>query len=327
MKKQLTAILSAAALLALTAPISAFADGNTAAVTVTVANAGKLEVTAEPLTVTDADGDGALTVNDTIILVHDKYYEGGAAAGFATAQTDWGTSITKFWGNENGGSYGYLVNDKFAYSLTDPVADGDAVYAYAYQDAAGYSDQYSYFDQITADGLFAGDAYTLTLTGLSFGADYSEQRSPLAGAVIKINGEPTEYSTDAEGKVTFQIPEGDFTVSAFYEPGDFEDGKAPIIVPPVFRATGAAKETTETQATETQATETQPVASTTTTSSALQTTTTTQAPATTTTAAATTTAASSTTAPPTGETHAVSALGLTAMLALGAAFVTRRRED
>lgn len=314
MKKQLTAILSAAALLALTAPISAFADGNTAAVTVTVANAGKLEVTAEKLTVTDADGDGALTVNDTILLVHDKYYEGGAAAGFATAQTDWGTSITKFWGNENGGSYGYLVNEKFAYSLTDPVADGDRVYAYAYQDAAGYSDQYSYFDQITADGLYAGDEYTLTLTGLSFGADYSEQRSPLAGAVITLNGAPTEYSTDAEGKVTFEIPEGDFTVSAFYEPGDFEDGKAPIIVPPVFRANGAVKETSETQATGTES-----AASTTTT---LQTTTTTQAPATTT-AATTTTAAP----PATGETHAASALGLTAMLALGAAFVTRRRED
>ena len=302
MKKQLTAILSAAALLALTAPISAFADGNTAAVTVTVSNAGKLEVTAEKLTVTDVDGDGALTVNDTIILAHDKYYEGGAAAGFATAQTDWGTSITKFWGNENGGSYGYLVNEKFAYSLTDPVADGDSVYAYAYQDAAGYSDQYSYFNQITADGLYAGDEYTLTLTGISF------------GAVITLNGAPTEYSTDAEGKVTFQIPEGDFTVSAFYEPGDFEDGKAPIIVPPVFRANGAVKETSETQATATES-----AASTTTT---LQTTTTTQAPATTT-AATTTTAAP----PATGETHAASALGLTAMLALGAAFVTRRRED
>ena len=73
----------------------------------------------ETLNLTDADGDGALTINDALILFHDAAYEGGAAAGYGSAVSQYGLGITKLWGIENGSSYGYYVNDAAAFNLSD----------------------------------------------------------------------------------------------------------------------------------------------------------------------------------------------------------------
>ena len=50
-------------------PAAAETEGNT--IYVNIANAGKLEAAMEPIALADADGDGALTVNDALILIHD----------------------------------------------------------------------------------------------------------------------------------------------------------------------------------------------------------------------------------------------------------------
>ena len=34
---------------------------------------------------TDADEDGTLTINDAMIIMHDEYYEGGAAEGYGSS--------------------------------------------------------------------------------------------------------------------------------------------------------------------------------------------------------------------------------------------------
>ena len=52
----------------------------------------------EKITVADNDGDGALTINDALYAAHEKAFTGGAAAGYASVQSDWGLSLSKLWG-------------------------------------------------------------------------------------------------------------------------------------------------------------------------------------------------------------------------------------
>ena len=289
MKKQLIATLSAAALFAMAAPLTVSAEGESAAITVSISNAGTQAVVAEPLTVTDADGDGALTINDALLLTHDAFYEGGAEAGYTASQTDWGLSIAKLWGVENGGSYGYTVSDVFAFSLTDVLSDGDALYAYVYADAEYYTDQYSYFDKQSEEGLSQGDTLTLTLSAIGYDENWSPVTQPVEGAVITVNGARTEYTTGADGSVTLTLDaSGDVIISAVSDKG--------IIVPPVFRAEVAAAETETVTETETTAP-----------------------------AEATDTATTPAPAPATGEKTAP-ALCVTGLLALGTAFVLRRKD-
>ena len=146
-KTKITSLIMALVLvLTLTAAlftVAASADGVT--VYVTVSN-GTLMLTSRAVSVTDVDGDGALTINDALVLAHDAAYEGGSAAGYASATGTYGLAITKLWGVENGGSYGYYVNDKSAMGLTDKVSDGDRINAFVYTDTVGFSDVYCYFD-------------------------------------------------------------------------------------------------------------------------------------------------------------------------------------
>ena len=92
---------------------SVTADPVPVVVYVTVADAGVLRVANQALTVMDADGDGAVTADQVLTAAHDAFFEGGAKAGFTFEETEYGMSIIKFWGVENGGSYGYYVNNAF----------------------------------------------------------------------------------------------------------------------------------------------------------------------------------------------------------------------
>ncbi len=83
-KKTLFAFILMLALAASAACIGVLAADASAQVYVTVAN-GALMTAREPVTVTDIDGDGVLTINDALCAVHEKSYDGGAAAGYATA--------------------------------------------------------------------------------------------------------------------------------------------------------------------------------------------------------------------------------------------------
>ena len=59
-------------------------------VLVTIADAnGDLVLAMEPVTVIDIDEDGLLTINDALYCAHEEAYEGGAAAGYASAMSDY----------------------------------------------------------------------------------------------------------------------------------------------------------------------------------------------------------------------------------------------
>ncbi|MDY3287352.1 MAG: S-layer homology domain-containing protein [Eubacteriales bacterium] len=202
-------------------PISA----NSARVFVTIADAGSFVLVEHPVIVSDVDGDGVLTICDALAAVHDDAFEGGAKAGFAYAETEYGLSLTKLWGVENGGSYGYYINDASAFSLGDEIHADDRIYAYTYADLTAWSDAYTYFDTAAAS-VEAGSDLTLTLTVLGYDADWNLVASPFEGAVITVNGEATDVVTDKDGRAVLTFADADsFVVSAASETS--------VIVPPV----------------------------------------------------------------------------------------------
>ena len=225
MKKTLSLIMAFALVLGVAAFLcSAKAD----VVYVSIAN-GTLEVAREAIELKDADNDGALTVYDALYLVHEAKFEGGAAAGFATATGDWGPYISKLWGVENGGSYGYYVNDEMASGLSDPLKDGDELYAFVYTDAATYSDAFSFFDKKECS-----DGDELTFYVMGFDENWATVKTPTAGAEITIDGVKTGLKTDENGKVKVNAAEnGTHTVSAVL------DGT--LIAPPVAILTKKAE--------------------------------------------------------------------------------------
>ena len=196
----------------------------------------------ETVTVTDIDGDSALTINDALYAAHEQFYDGGAKAGYATETTKWGLSLMKLWGVANGGSYGYLVNNAFAWSMTDPVQADDYIAAYIYTDTEDFSDVYTYFEPqyVEQEGTTAYAEFTLMKTGFDKeGVPFTE---PVAGAEITVDGEPNGMVTNAEGKVSFGMGTSN--------PAGFEkiisaqvDGMT--IVPPIciLKATGIGEAT------------------------------------------------------------------------------------
>ncbi len=210
-------ILSAAAAITAASVLSvtAFAD-----VFVTISDdKGELVVPHYGVAPEDVDGDGAVTVNDILIIAHDKYYDGGAEAGYTAEEGDYGLMITKLWGIENGGSYGYYVNNVGAMSLADPIKDGDHVNAFAYTDTTAWSDVYSFFetDELTVKAeAGVSPTGTVTLYSVQFDENWSPVTVPVEGATITLNGSKTDAVTDADGKavVTFPPRDGNYVLSA-----------------------------------------------------------------------------------------------------------------
>ena len=220
MKKYAIAFLCA--LLALALCGAAVAE----TVYVTIADGqGQLVMVNAAIDVTDVDADGALTINDALYAAHEAAYEGGAEAGYAAADAGYGLSISKLWGEENGGSYGYYLNDASAYSLLDPVADGDYLNAFVYTDLEAWSDLYCTFGyrEVVAD---AGANIKLTLNMMTFDENWNPVSLPVEGAILTIDGEDSEVVTDAEGKAQFTIEAaGEYLISARSD--------SAILVPPV----------------------------------------------------------------------------------------------
>ncbi|MBP5605957.1 MAG: hypothetical protein J6X60_10520, partial [Ruminiclostridium sp.] len=141
-------IISAAAVIAAMGMLSISAFAETVNVTISDGE-GKIVVANQPVETEDIDGDGAVTINDALFSTHEQFYDGGAEAGYASGTSEYGIMLQKLWGVENGGNYGYYVNDSLAMSLGDKINDGDNISAYIYQDTATYSDVYCYFDTLT----------------------------------------------------------------------------------------------------------------------------------------------------------------------------------
>ena len=212
MKKFLSVLLALAMLVSLTA----FAEEAPTVYVSISDDTGALVLAYQPVIVTDADGDGALTICDALMEAHAAHYPDGTA-GFLAEESQWGLSMYRLWGVENGGSYGYCMNDASAMSLVDPIQPGDHIKAYAFTDLTNYSDTYAYFTvPVTAAAVNSEVALTLSASG--YDANWAPVILPVAGAALTVNGEKTEIITDESGNavLNFTAP-GVYTVSAVSE--------------------------------------------------------------------------------------------------------------
>ena len=212
--------------------VNAETEGLSAKVNVTISNKGNLVVTQKEVVAKDIDGDDAITVNDVLYAAHKEYYSGGVAEGYGYyVHESYGLSLGKLWG-DNSGNFGYYVNDKAAWSLADPVNEGDYVNAFVYSDGTYYSDMYTFFDVKTASCV-EGEKISLTLSGAGYDSSWNPITVPVADATITLNGEETSYRTDENGMVDIVISDaGNYTISAI--------SSTKILVPPVCVATVTA---------------------------------------------------------------------------------------
>lgn len=225
-KTKLFAVLTALVMMFALCALPVHAEGLEVLVSISDGNSDNgVELAWEKVTVVDCDNDGQLTINDALFSAHEKHFKGGAGAGYAFAPTEFGLSLNKLWGVENGGSYGYYINDASPLSLSDTVKDGDRIYAYAFADLTAWSDMYTYFDkcQLEAD---KGDEITLTLSGASYDAEWNPVTVPVEGAKILIDGKDSGVVTDAEGKAVVTLNgSGQQIISAASD--------SAVLVPPV----------------------------------------------------------------------------------------------
>ena len=210
MKKILSTLLALAMLVSLTA----FAEeARTVYVSISDDNGALVQAYA-PVTLTDADGDGALTICDALMAAHTAYHPDGAAA-FLAEDTEWGKSMYRLWGVENGGSYGYMLNDVSPMSLLDSVQPGDHIKAYAFTDLTNFGDTYSYFNAPVAAAA-VNTEITLTLSANGYDEAWNPMTYAVQGAFLVVDGEVDDrIVTDAEGQFVLTFPEaGVYTVSA-----------------------------------------------------------------------------------------------------------------
>ena len=194
-----------------------------AEVSVTVSNSGSFVTDKDggpfayiTVTVSDRNADGKLDIDETLYAAHEALYPGGAEAGYAVSESEYGLGLSKLWGDESG-LYGYNVNDVGAYGMTDEVKAGDHVYAYV--NASFYPDNegYAYFEKPAAEAE-VDKPFALTLSAATGEYDpttWAAVFAPCEGAEITVDGVGQGVLTDAEGKAEISFPAaGEFLVSA-----------------------------------------------------------------------------------------------------------------
>ncbi len=206
---------------------TAFAEESSATVYVSIANKGQLVAAQAKVTVTDIDGDKALTVNDALYAAHEAVYQGGAKEGYSYyTHKDYGLSIAKLWGDTSG-NFGYYINNKSCWSLGDTVKNGDYLNAFIYSDSKYYSDKYCFFDNYTLTADVNSD-FELTLSGAGYDANWNPVTLPVANAEITVDGKATGVKTDKNGKATIKISDsGEHIISAV--------SASETLVPPVCK--------------------------------------------------------------------------------------------
>ena len=224
MKRSITTILLLSLLLVLLAlPLQAEQRPADSYVTVSIAVNGELVMVEETIDVYDKDMDGTITLDDVLMRAHLLFCP-THDKGYATAKTDYGTSLVKLWGDESG-AFGYYVNNESALNLDAAVQSGDRVYAFVYKDQSAYSDSFSYFN-VTQKSFEDRGTLILTLQNSTFNENWELVTAPTVGAYITIDGEKTEVKTDEQGKakLSFLSP-GKYVVSAVSDESN--------LVPPV----------------------------------------------------------------------------------------------
>lgn len=171
------------------------------------------------VTVTDINKDGKLTYEEALIAAHDAYYDDGAAAGFASEDSQYGLALKKLWGDASG-AFGYWDNEKSCFNLSDQVADGDELTAFVYKDQTGWSDAYTKFEN-SSYIISAKTPWTPSLEKAVYSSEaggyvfeeckgvklvaYDGSRKPLSADLYTVDGESVTF---AETGTYYVVAEG-----------------------------------------------------------------------------------------------------------------------
>ena len=159
------------------------------------------------------------TVGEVIKSAHAKWFADGEA-GYVTAAGQYGDTITKLWGKENGGAYGYYINGAMAMGLTDPVKPGDIIDVFVYKDTTTWGDVYT---ALAAEA--SGDKVTVTVKAVTgYDANYNPVFGGLEGAkvcYVASNGNlvDTGVTTNADGVATVTLKNGIYRMVAIKTDG------------------------------------------------------------------------------------------------------------
>ena len=182
---------------------SAYAVTNTITAYITISAEGEIVrgtngdyVAEKPVELT---GKENYTLDDLFRKAHELYYDGGADAGYATADSEWGLSVTKVWGDTSG-KFGYQINAGAVYvgGPTQAVEDGDYIDLCIYENFYPETEAYAKFDAYTK--AVSEDTAELTLYESYYGQNWETLFKASEGAEIWINGEKTGILTDENGK-------------------------------------------------------------------------------------------------------------------------------
>ena len=159
-------------------------------------------------------GKDSYTLDDAFKKAHELYYEGGAEEGYATADSEYGLSVTKVWGDTSK-KFGYQMNlgAVSVWGPTQAVNDGDYIDLAIYENYYPDTESYAKFD--TYNESVADDKIKLTLSESYYGENWETLFKPCENAEIFVNGTKTDVLTDENGKCTVYFDEnGKYIISA-----------------------------------------------------------------------------------------------------------------
>ena len=185
------------------------ATANPVKIFVTISNKGNVVLFQQNITVTDVNNNGFFDVDDALYAAHEAGYTGGAAAGYASYESQWGLSISKLWGDTSY-CYGYWLNNASCWSLEDVVAEGNHLVAFVYTDGTSWSDSYAKFEKFDYAAT-AGKALTVKLDTAGYDANWNTVFSAHAGAAIAVYDSTGKALT--EGYTVVDNQDGTYTVT------------------------------------------------------------------------------------------------------------------
>ena len=173
-----------------------------------LAKDGSTRLSKVEMSVTDADMDGTVTINDAFLCAHAQFCEDGAA-GYATQSGSYGAYITKLWGVETS-SVGYYVNNKTADGLNVALKAKDSISAFYYRDGESYSDLYTYFESDSAKAV-ENKAAAFTVKGDNGAIPSGATVTVYDGEGKAVDGMNTTVGADGSFTLTFAAA-GSYTV-------------------------------------------------------------------------------------------------------------------
>lgn len=206
---------------------------------VTIADKGNVVLFQQSITVIDVNHNGIFDVDDALYAAHEASYEGGAAAGYSSYESQWGLSIGMLWGDTSY-CYGYWLNNASCWSLEDVVAEGNHLVAFVYSDSDFWSDSYAEFEQFDYAAT-AGEALTVKLDKAGYDENWNTVFSAHAGATVTVYDNEGKALT--EGYTVTDNGDGTYTVTVDAEGSYYvvATDSDPLLVPAVCELTVSKK--------------------------------------------------------------------------------------